>query len=179
MTSPELENLVAMGVLKREPYRASEFEGLVRSAEARLPDATNTTLSNESRFDLAYNAAHALSLAALRAKGYRSDNRYAVFQVLPQTLGCRRAPGAFWPGVTSGATSRSTKGSRMWISDCSRTCWSLLDLYWTQFARCTHRSEATDRAGRVEPSCAYLAGLGSFHHRCTLASGPRQSVTSP
>ena len=41
----------------------------------------------ESRFDLAYNAAHALSLAALRRAGYRSANRYMVFQALPHTLG--------------------------------------------------------------------------------------------
>ena len=44
-------------------------------------------MSLESRFDLAYNAAHALCLAALRRKGYRSGNRYIVFQVLPHTLG--------------------------------------------------------------------------------------------
>jgi hypothetical protein len=41
----------------------------------------------ESRFDLAYNAAHALYLAALRWHGYRSGNRYIVFQLLPHTLG--------------------------------------------------------------------------------------------
>ena len=41
----------------------------------------------EGRFDLAYNAAHALCLAALRATGYRPRQRYIVFQVLPQTLG--------------------------------------------------------------------------------------------
>ena len=41
----------------------------------------------ESRFDLAYNAAHALCLAALRQQGYRSGNRYIVFQTLPHTLG--------------------------------------------------------------------------------------------
>lgn len=41
----------------------------------------------EGRFDLAYNAAHALALAALRYRGYRSDNRYVVFQALPHTLG--------------------------------------------------------------------------------------------
>lgn len=41
----------------------------------------------ESRFDLAYNAAPALCLAALRAKGYRARHRYIVFQVLPHTLG--------------------------------------------------------------------------------------------
>lgn len=41
----------------------------------------------ESRFDLAYNAAHALCLAALRWHGYRSSHRYIVFQLLPHTLG--------------------------------------------------------------------------------------------
>lgn len=40
----------------------------------------------ESRFDLAYNASHALALAALRWHGYRSDNRYIVFQCLQHTL---------------------------------------------------------------------------------------------
>jgi hypothetical protein len=93
VTSPELENLVAIGTLKREPCSAREFEGLVRSGAARLSDADNAALAIESRFDLAYNAAHALALAALRAKGYRSDNRYAVFQVLPFTLGL---PAATW-----------------------------------------------------------------------------------
>ena len=87
MTSPELENLVSVGMLKHEPCSTNEFRGLVRSGEARLTDAANETLAIESRFDLAYNAAFALALAALRAKGFRSDNRYAVFQVLPNTLG--------------------------------------------------------------------------------------------
>lgn len=42
----------------------------------------------ESRFDLAYNAAHALSLAALRHAGYRPNRqRYVVFQTLEHTLG--------------------------------------------------------------------------------------------
>ena len=52
-----------------------------------MKDASNTTLSIESRFDLAYNAAHALALAALRWHGYRSTNRYLVFQALPHTTG--------------------------------------------------------------------------------------------
>jgi hypothetical protein len=47
----------------------------------------NESLSIESRFDLAYNASHALALAALRWHGYRSENRYLVFQVLEQTIG--------------------------------------------------------------------------------------------
>jgi hypothetical protein len=52
----------------------------------RLADAKNTANALESRFDLAYNAAHSLCLAALRWHGYRPTNRYIVFQTLPRTL---------------------------------------------------------------------------------------------
>ena len=68
MPLPELDNLVRIGKLKAEP------------------PAQNETLSPESRFDLAYNAVHAFSLAALRWHGYRSENRYLVFQSLTHTL---------------------------------------------------------------------------------------------
>lgn len=87
MPSPELENLVTTGQLKREAFAKDEFDGLVKSGKARLADAAKKSLALESRFDLAYNAAHALALAALRRQGYRSENRYVVFQVLPYTLG--------------------------------------------------------------------------------------------
>jgi hypothetical protein len=87
MTSPELERLVLIGQLKREPGAQAEIDGLVRSARSRLTDAGNPALALESRFDLAYNAAHALSLAALRWQGYRSESRYIAFQALPHTLG--------------------------------------------------------------------------------------------
>jgi hypothetical protein len=72
--------------LRAEPPDKREFEGLIRSGHARLRDALNESLSIESRFDLAYNAAHAFCLAALRWHGYRSSNRYVVFQLLPHTL---------------------------------------------------------------------------------------------
>jgi hypothetical protein len=83
-----MENLCGPGKpLKFEPFDNNEFEGLKRSGHARLRDALIKTLSLESRFDLAYNAAHALCLAALRRLDYRSTNRYMVFQLLPHTLG--------------------------------------------------------------------------------------------
>lgn len=88
-----LENLVRGGQLKREPPVQQELDGLVRSGLARLRDAENTSLSMESRFDLAYNAAHALSLAALRWHGFRSESRYLVFQTLAHTL---KLPAAQW-----------------------------------------------------------------------------------
>ena len=83
-----LENLAGPGkALRREPPDAREFSGLKRSALARLADAARSTNSLESRFDLGYNAAHAMCLAALRWHGFRAGNRFIVFQVLPHTLG--------------------------------------------------------------------------------------------
>jgi hypothetical protein len=87
MGKAELDNLVRARQLKTEACAKAEVEGLIRSGNVRLRDAANASLSNESRFDLAYNAAHALSLAALRLHGYRSENRYVVFQCLTHTLG--------------------------------------------------------------------------------------------
>jgi len=87
VTSP-LENLSGPDQpLRKEAPDAKEFASLKQSGLRRLADAENQTISPESRFDLAYNAAHALCLAALRHSGYRAANRYIVFQVLPHTLG--------------------------------------------------------------------------------------------
>ena len=86
MPSP-LDNLAGPNKpLRAEPPDATEFAGLLRSGRTRLKDAGSKSLAIESRFDLAYNAAHALCLAALRWHGYRSGNRYIVFQALPHTL---------------------------------------------------------------------------------------------
>lgn len=79
MGSNELDNLVRIGKLKAERPTQSEIDGLKLSGHKRLKDAHSPALAVESRLDLAYNAAHALSLAALRWHGYRSDNRYPVF----------------------------------------------------------------------------------------------------
>ena len=87
MTSP-LERLAGPGKsLHAEPFDSTEYAGLVHSGHVRLADAQRIDNALESRFDLAYNAGHALCLAALRRQGYRAANRYIVFQVLPHTLG--------------------------------------------------------------------------------------------
>lgn len=94
MTSA-LENLmkVSKGGLKAEPPSQSEIDGLIRSARRKRQDAAISGLGEESRFDLLYNAAHALALAALRRHGYRSENRYLVFQALAHTVSF---PAAKW-----------------------------------------------------------------------------------
>lgn len=86
MTREKLENLARIGQLKEQPPARKEFDGLLSSGKSRLQDARREDLSLESRFDLAYNAAHALSLAALRWHGFRSESRYQVFQCLQHTV---------------------------------------------------------------------------------------------
>lgn len=82
-----LENLVSIGSLKPEAPNDQEIRGLVESGRKRLADAKHPALSLESRFDLGYNAAHSLALAALRRMGFRSENRFTVFQCLVHTAG--------------------------------------------------------------------------------------------
>ena len=86
MSLQPLDNLVRIRQLKAEPAAQAEIDGLMRSGHERLKDAQLKDLSLDGRFDLAYNVAHAFSLAALRWHGYRSENRYTVFQCLEHTV---------------------------------------------------------------------------------------------
>lgn len=81
-----LDNLVKIGKLQQEPPNQVEFDGMVRAARTKLKDVVLSGLSVDSQFSLAYGAAHALALAAMRRHGFRSDARYLVFQCLEHTL---------------------------------------------------------------------------------------------
>lgn len=87
MTLEKLDNLVRINKLKVEQPDQREFDGMVALAKRRLQDANVKGLSEEGQFTLIYGAAHAISLAAMRWHGYRSGNRYLVFQCLKQTVG--------------------------------------------------------------------------------------------
>jgi hypothetical protein len=93
MGTSQLDNLVRIRQLKLEEPAQAELGGLMRSGNARLKDAQVQTLNLDSRFDLAYNAAHAFCLAALRWHGYRSEHRFTVFQCLEHTV---NLPPAQW-----------------------------------------------------------------------------------
>lgn len=86
-----LDNLVSINKLKVEAADASEFAGMLQAGDRKLLDAQLEVLSEDSQFSLAYGAAHAFALAALRWHGYRSDSRYLVFQVLEHTLNLSNA----------------------------------------------------------------------------------------
>ncbi|RMX04909.1 hypothetical protein D8I35_13700 [Corticibacter populi] len=87
MSKPELENLRRIGQLKAEPANAQEIGRMLELAQTRLADARLDSLSLEGHFTSAYNAAHGAALAALRWWGYRSENRFTVFQCLAHTIG--------------------------------------------------------------------------------------------
>lgn len=86
-----LDNLVKIKSLNCEPPDQAEFDGIVAAATIKLKDVKLRGLSRDSQFSLAYGAAHALALAALRWHGYRSDKRYIVFQCLQHTLNLEAA----------------------------------------------------------------------------------------
>jgi hypothetical protein len=86
MSSRELDNLAQIGLLKKEPGDQGEFNGLAKSGRTRLNDARTPGLSPESRFDLAYNAAHAFALAALRCTAFGRTTNATWFSKVSSTL---------------------------------------------------------------------------------------------
>ncbi len=92
MGKQELDNLVKIGSLKAEAAIRKEFDDMVASARISLADSQSESIETDSRFTLAYGAAHRLALAALRQQGYRPNNRRdVVFQTLTHTLGTSAA----------------------------------------------------------------------------------------
>jgi hypothetical protein len=86
MPSEAFSNLAKIGKIKAEPMNRAEIDRMLAMARKRLEDASFERISQEGRFTSAYNAIHAAALAALRWHGYRSENRYIVFQSLGHTL---------------------------------------------------------------------------------------------
>ncbi|MEW5891287.1 MAG: hypothetical protein AB1768_20140 [Pseudomonadota bacterium] len=113
MTLSPLDNLVKIGQLKAEPRNEAEVRWLLAMARTRLDDAELGSLSLEGRFISAYNAAHAAALAALRWHGYRSKNRYTVFQCLAHTLDW---PAARWRVLDNAHQKRNMAESMRAIS---------------------------------------------------------------
>ena len=87
MSNEHLENLVKIGKLKVDPSTGDEVKGLIQRGLVKIEDFKHPDLSIETRFDIIYGAAHALCLAALKNAGYRSENRYIVFQCAQHTMG--------------------------------------------------------------------------------------------
>lgn len=87
MAIEALENLVRIGQIKTEVADLAEVQRMLTQARTRWTDAQQVNVSIDGRFASIYGAAHAAALAALRWQGYRSENRFMVFQCLSHTLG--------------------------------------------------------------------------------------------
>ena len=87
MPPEHLANLARIGQLKVEARNAAEVARMLKLAKTRLADALLAHVSRDGRFASSYGAGHAAALAALRWHGYRSENRFTVFQCLQHTLG--------------------------------------------------------------------------------------------
>ncbi|MEO7255590.1 MAG: hypothetical protein ABIZ64_15295 [Casimicrobium sp.] len=86
MSIAALDNLVKIRHLAVEPRNEVDIRRLLRMAQTHLVDAQQPSVSVEGRYLSAYAAGHSAGLAVLRHHGYRSENRYIVFQSLTHTL---------------------------------------------------------------------------------------------
>jgi hypothetical protein len=87
VSTDALANLARIGQLKILAPNIAEVQRMLLQARTRCADAQLAHVSVDGRFASIYGAAHAAALAALRWHGYRSENRFIVFQCLPHTLG--------------------------------------------------------------------------------------------
>ena len=87
MSIAALDNLVKIRQLAVEPRNEHEMRRLLHMAQTHLADAQQPSVSVEGRYLSAYAAGHSAGLAVLRHHGYRSENRYIVFQSPTHTLG--------------------------------------------------------------------------------------------
>ncbi len=72
MTLTSLANRVKQGLLDAVPVDPLRIERMVAAARQQLDDAMTTEVSDETRFDCAYNAIRMIADVALLRLGYRT-----------------------------------------------------------------------------------------------------------
>jgi len=86
-----LRDWLDSGDLQQQPPTAEEIGRLLEIADRDLKDAMASGISVDRRFAIAYEAALTLSVAALRAAGYRtrgssSSHHWLTFALLPELM---------------------------------------------------------------------------------------------
>jgi hypothetical protein len=87
-----LQNLLRIGRLKEHAPTAAEVQRLLAAIDRNLADADVLSISDETRFDVAYKAVMQCALVAMLVAGYRPANsepghHQTMIQSLPMTLG--------------------------------------------------------------------------------------------
>jgi len=87
-----LQNLQRIGKIKEHAPTAAEVQRLLGAIDRNLADAGVDSISDETRFDVAYKAVMQCALVAMLAAGYRPamnepGHHQTMIQSLPLTLG--------------------------------------------------------------------------------------------
>jgi hypothetical protein len=87
-----LQNLQRIGKIKEHAPTAAEVQRLLVAIDRNLADAAVASISDETRFDVAYKAVMQCALVAMLAAGYRPatnepGHHQTMIQSLPLTLG--------------------------------------------------------------------------------------------
>lgn len=86
-----LQKWAEYGWLKTEPTSAEEIAGLQTIIDRDLRDAAVENISDDRRFEAAFNAARTAATVALRAHGYRTSSQVGhhtrTIESLAYTLG--------------------------------------------------------------------------------------------
>jgi hypothetical protein len=82
-----LQNLAKIGLLEKHEANAKEMRRMLESATRSIEDATQETISPETRLDAAYRAITQICMVALWINGYRSSrSKPGHHQTLIQSL---------------------------------------------------------------------------------------------
>lgn len=82
-----LENLLKYGQLEAHTTNAKQLGRLLKSARRAIEDASEVTISNETRLDAAYRAITQICMAVLWANGCRpSKSKPGHHQIMIQSL---------------------------------------------------------------------------------------------
>jgi len=82
-----LENLLKIDQLEAHTTNTGQLGKLLNAAKRSLADATEATISNETRLDAAYKAITQICMAVLWANGYRpSKSKPGHHQIMIQSL---------------------------------------------------------------------------------------------
>ena len=86
-----LQNLLRIGKLKEHQTTAAEVARLLAAVDRNLSDAAVATISDETRFDVAYKAVMQCALVAMLCSGYRPStsepgHHQTMIQSLPLTM---------------------------------------------------------------------------------------------
>jgi hypothetical protein len=87
-----LQNLQRIGKIKDHAPTAAEVQRLLVAIDRNMADAAVDSISDETRFDVAYKAVMQCALVAMLAAGYRPvtnepGHHQTMIQSLPLTLG--------------------------------------------------------------------------------------------